>query len=295
MFGLFGNKAELDVVLEREAYLPGEVVNALIKVGGTKDLAIQGGRVELLWANRYTYHDSQNHRDETRSVTTTDEEIVATEHFLNEGTIRTGDVSEHAVALTIPRGTPPSGEGTITSTRWKVRAVLDIRRARDVNAEAELTMHSPIETHAQRAHTPLHGDSVKDCEMAFRLVSRHVRPGDTIEGVLLFGPSQDVDTQEVRIELVRREVVPRGEGNTDETTVLSGPIAGPNRYGGGARYEFPFRMPVPPQPFYPSLQTAQTSVHWILRAVVNRKLRSDYNLSAELNLYTGPDPAAPID
>ncbi len=294
MFGLFGQGAEPDVALEKTHYLPGEKVRARVRVTGTKELTIQGGRVELFWANRYTYREK--HRDskgrvETRTVTTTDEQILATHRFLEGGTIAPDSTTEHTMAFNLPQHVaPPSGEGAISSITWKVRAILDIRMARDVNAEAELIVLSPVDARAAWAGSAPHCDAVEDCEMAFHLPARHVRPGDSIAGTLLLGPYQDLDAQEVRLELVRREIVSREEGNTAETVMLRHPIAGAGSYAANERYELPFQLPVPPEPFYPSLETSWTAVHWGLRAVVNRRFRSDYNLTAELNCYTGPAP-----
>ena len=38
----------------------------------------------------------------------------------------------------------------------------------------------------------------------------------------------------------------------------------------------------------PSLRTDQSTVRWLLRGVVARQMRSDYNVVQELNVYTAP-------
>ena len=52
IFG-FGKKATVHVATDKQHYLPGEVVQVSVKVQGTKDLAIQGGRVELWLHQEY--------------------------------------------------------------------------------------------------------------------------------------------------------------------------------------------------------------------------------------------------
>ena len=47
---VFGPKADLQVSLDRDSALPGETVEAAIRIlGGRKDLEIQEGRLELVY------------------------------------------------------------------------------------------------------------------------------------------------------------------------------------------------------------------------------------------------------
>jgi hypothetical protein len=62
MFDLFGARAELEVILEKAAYLPGDTVRAKIVVRGVKDLEVQSGRVELRYRNWYLFRPSKLER-----------------------------------------------------------------------------------------------------------------------------------------------------------------------------------------------------------------------------------------
>jgi hypothetical protein len=48
-------RVEIEVAAEKDAYLPGDVVNVSVRVTGKEDLDIQEGRVALVCANRYIY------------------------------------------------------------------------------------------------------------------------------------------------------------------------------------------------------------------------------------------------
>ena len=90
---------------------------------------------------------------------------------------------------------------------------------------------------------------------------------------------------EVRVELVRKEHVPRGRGNEAETVVASTVLAGETRFEPGAPVELPFRLTVPPD-VAPCFRTGQSTLGYELKGVGGRRLRSDYNVRQALNVYT---------
>ena len=281
-------KAKVEVTPEKETYLPGEVVNVGVRIEAKKELDIHEARAELFYSNRYSYL-TFDPRGGSLLVDETDNVVMGTERFLQEGVIRKGSVVERRVPLEFPKEAPPTGEGNITGVSWAVRVVLAAAGVPDVNEEAPITVLSSRNTRALGTESePVRGYP-EDCTMEFRLLDRSFRAGERIEGRLIVTPKKDFEGQEVRIELVRREIVLRDEGNTDETIEVQETVAESTRLRSGISQEYPFGVAIPRSASAcPSSQTEQTYVRWFIRGVIGRKLHRDPTLEQELNIYSGP-------
>jgi sporulation-control protein spo0M len=289
MFGLFGSKAELEVELDRAAYLPGDTVQAKIAVKGTRDLDVQAGRVELRYKHTYKYRYRDTDGD-SQTSTGNDTRVLAQEQFLAGGTLTSATRNEYTVEFALPAETPPTGKGDLTGVEYTVHALLDVRRSRDVNADAEVVVLSRPDAYRSRAADQPSGKPGDDCTMQVRLAGRTFRPGETVSGALVVTSHTDFNANEVRIELVRHEEVPQNEGNTHDAVVEK--IQAVRDFSGrpGETQEYPFQFTLSRE-LCPSLITDKASVLWGVRGVVARRLRSDYNAFQEFNVYTGPPPA----
>jgi Arrestin (or S-antigen), C-terminal domain len=287
--GLFGPKVELSVETDKAAYLPGETVTATISVRATKDLEIEEGRAELVYENEYSYREQYRNSDgsvEVSEPTTTDRLVHTTEPFLQPGAVATGAGHEYTVALKLPDDAIASGEGEITKVRWKVKAILSRRRANDPDAHTVFTVLSPPDAYAPSTEAGV--DANDDCDLDLHLTgSRDVRPGDTVAGTLIVTPRSALDAKEVRVELVRHEDVPRDNGNEEYAVLASTVVTENPELTTAVPREYPFELPLPGG-MCPSLETDQSTVRWYVRGVVARRLRSDYNIAQELNVYTAP-------
>src|SRR5919198_1668087 len=279
---LFGSKADVQVTLDRDSVLPGETVEAGIRiVGGRKDLEIQEGRLELLYENEYTYRHrvGAGSTRRTKSSTTTDRAVVDSTRFLEAGGIAADTPYDATASLAIPPDAAPSAEGEITKVRWKVVATLARPHAMDVHGRALLTVLS-------RAATTLDAPEVEtrdDVELSFRLDREHFGPGDTIHGTLVATPLQGCKASEVRVELVRFENVPRDEGNTEHVKEGEAILEGGVGLSMGAPREWPFQLQLPAAPV-PSLRTQQSSVTWLLKGVGSRRLPRDYQVTQPIDV-----------
>jgi hypothetical protein len=286
---VFGPKADVQVELDRSSALPGEAVEATIRiVGGRKDLQIEEGRVELVYENEYTY------REETRPVgsssasttsytTTTDRRIVDAVRFLEADAIAADTPHETTESLTIPATAPPSGEGEITKVRWKVEATLARPRARDVHGKASLTVLSQPAAGLEAPEV----ETRDDVELSFRLDREHFGPGDVVHGTLVATPLQACEANEVRVELVRYENVPRNEGNTEHVKEGEAILESAVRLSLGAQREWPFQLQLPAV-VVPSLQTEHSRVTWLLKGIGSRRLHRDYQVTQPIDVHTAP-------
>lgn len=289
--GLFGDRVDLKVTTDRPEYLPGEAVQTTVSIAGRQELEIDEARVELVSENEYTHTErsySGRNTSSTHDVTDTDRVVHATEPILEARTIRPGEQLERTVSLAVPPGASPSGEGEITSVRWKVAVVLSRRHALDPDEQAPIRVVSSPEAYAERAETPPELDAPGDWQLEFRLPGdRTARTGERVSGALVLTPSEESEPQEIRVELVRREEVPRGQGNASETVEAEAQLAETPSLGARIPRELAFDLAVPATAC-PTLRTDESTVRWYLRGVVARRLRSDYNLLEELNVHSGP-------
>ncbi|MDQ3911123.1 MAG: zinc-ribbon domain-containing protein [Actinomycetota bacterium] len=292
--GRISQRVQIEVMAEKDAYIPGDTVNASVRVTGKEELGIEEGRAALVCANRYVYTyrttDSDGHSD-YRSTEVTEEVPAGDERILEKGTIRPGSGSEHGIVFEVPPTAPPSASGEITNVEWKIRVTLVIRGAPDVIEERPLTVLSSSESYANWAESAPELDASGACDMEFRLPGKSFRIGGRVDGSLVLTPRQDFGARGLRVELVRREIVPRASGNTRERVQATETVEEGPQYRAGMMREYPFSLEIPGASG-PSLKTNQTYVGWWLRAVVDRNLAFDYELRQLLNVYNGPDIAA---
>src|SRR5439155_22400018 len=119
---------------------------------------------------------------------------------------------EETVTFTVPATAAPSAEGELTSVRWWAIATLARRRGRDLRRSAELRVLSKPRLELDPAVVATHGD----CELSFELDRDDFGPGEVVEGTLVATALRECGVNEVRIELVRHEEVPRDEGDAVE-------------------------------------------------------------------------------
>ena len=65
------SRAGVEILPDKNAFLPGESVGVTLRVRGKKAFAVNEGRVELLCENEYTYKQLRHHHRDGDSYTTT--------------------------------------------------------------------------------------------------------------------------------------------------------------------------------------------------------------------------------
>jgi hypothetical protein len=279
---VFGPKADVQVALDRDSALPGETVEAAIRiVGGRKDLEIREGRVELVYENEYTYRHTSGRY--TTTTTTTDRAVADGRRFLEAGHVAADTPYDATASVTVPATAVPSAEGEITKVRWKVVATLARPHVRDVHGEATLVVLS-------RAGATLDAPEVEargDVELSFRLDREHFGPGDVVGGALVATPLQACEANEFRVELVRHEDVPRNLGNTEDVEEGQAILESGVRLSLGAPREWPFQLQLPAV-VVPCLQTEHSRVTWLLKGIGSRRLRRDYWVTHPIDVHSAP-------
>lgn len=280
-------KADLQVALDRDSVLPGETVEATIRIlGGRKDLKIQEGRLELDYENEYRYRHQVGAVGSTRRTKeskATDRAVLDSVRFLEAGHVAADTPYEATASLTVPADAVPSAEGEITKVRWRVVATLARPHAMDVHRRAPLTVLS-------RPAAALEAPEVEtrdDLELSFRLDRERFGPGDVLHGTLVATPLQACRAGEVRVALVRREDVPRNDGNTKEVEEAAAILESDVSLSLGAQREWPFELRLPAV-VVPCLVTEHSRVTWLLKGIGSRRMRRDYRVTQPLDVHTAP-------
>jgi hypothetical protein len=107
--------------------------------------------------------------------------------------------------------------------------------------------------------------------------------GDAIAGELLVRPKKPFDMTEARIELVRREYVPRDLGH-EYLDVFKVRIAEGSKLQAGQPMTMPFRIEIPKTGFG-TMCTRNSSVTWSLRGILARRMRGDTQVAEEVYVY----------
>ncbi|MBI4788989.1 MAG: sporulation protein [Chloroflexi bacterium] len=290
---LKGGKARVTLELERTGagYYPGETVRAKVTVVGEKDLKIQQGRVTLVYKEEYQYRhetertDSDGRRERREAHTwQTDEIEVQKKVFLGEGTIKAGAQQSFEFELPMPGDAVPScGDGRIVRVTWHVKATLDRKMAADVEEKSEIFVLSVAPGQAVGAGEYGYSNSPGDAELVFALSGKEFVLGGRVEGQLLVRPKKAFDASEVRVELVRREYVPRNLGNEHLDQVVI-KVAGGTKLEPGQDLKYPFVLQVPGGGAG-TIRTRNSSVTWTLKGILSRRMRGDTQVAEEVFVY----------
>jgi hypothetical protein len=108
-----------------------------------------------------------------------------------------------------------------------------------------------------------------------------------VHGTLAATPLQACGMNELRVELVRREDVPRNEGNTKDVQEGAAILESDLSLSLGAPHEWPFQFQLPAV-VVPCLQTEHSRVTWFLKGIGSRRLRRDYWVMHPIDVHTAP-------
>jgi hypothetical protein len=295
MFDLFkGGKTTVKLTLDRptQPYYLGETIHASVTLVSEKGGKIQEGRITLVYREEYQYKHHQrstdSHGHSRTSVATawaTDEREVNRQVFLGETNLPAGTQKTYEFDLPIPAQAAPAGRGEIVHIDWLVKATLDRRMASDIEDRIDLPVF--IGTTSETAQ-PIEGgisNEPDQAELVFALPSKEWVMGETIGGRLRVCPTTEFDVTEIRVELVRRERVPRDLGNEHET-VIPVKVSDGTRLAPGQNLMLPFNIAIPAQGPATS-STPNSTLDWRLRAVLARRLRKDTVGEQEIIVYNG--------
>lgn len=292
------------ITSERQVYLPGDEVRALVQIRGGGTLELQEIRVELRRLQRYAYQKRERNNDghyHWSNERRTDELVCDSRRIAEAGVLQDGMVIEQVVSLRLPSSAEGSGSADLLDTTWDVHLVLNRKMAIDVSATTGIAVLAPAALFAGRIADGWRGNEPGKCSVAFQLPTRQVRAGGVLQGAMIVQAQQAIEARSLRVELQRVEMTTPGyssstvRGRNDTTTVIEQPLAGGGQLPFGAPVSIPFALPIPAA-LAPTTFAAYGTIRWLLRGVVDIRFASDYWGEVEVNVYNGPDlPIAPAE
>ncbi len=289
--GLFGGKApELSIELERAdgVYYAGEAVRARVTVTAEDGGTFREIRAGLLLEEKYQRVErrySGKGQSHYVHVWRTTEHWAAREQ-LAAGEVPKGFRQTYDFEWRVPDAPPPTCQGKIVQARWLVKATVDRKLARDVNAEAPLYVVAPSPPHATPGGRFSQENSAPDVViMRFELPRIEYVQGENVSGRLHVEPRQDLSPRAVRVSLQRREVVPGGDRANAETVVEAQHDYPAQLYAGrAASFDFTFAVPAK---WCPSYQSVNARVDWRVEATLDLAWKRDVHAWQGLRVYNG--------
>lgn len=289
--GLFGGKLpELAIQLERPdgVYFPGETVRAAVTVAAEDGAKFKEVRAGLLLEEKY--QTIERHRDSDgdtsyNHVWRTNEQWVGREQ-LASGSLPKGFRQSFNYEWRLPELLQPYCQGKIVVARWLVKATVDRKLARDVNAETPLYVVVPAPARPAQGGRLAEENSAPDvASMWFELPRLEYVQGETVTGRLLVEPRQDLSPRSVQISLVRHEVVPGGDRTNVENVVEARQdYAAQLRAGQPAAFDFSFGVPAK---WCPTYQSGSGRVGWRLSATLDLAWKRDVHAWQGIQVFNG--------
>ena len=274
---------DVQISVNKSAFHAGDTVDAHVRLLPKADFRVRSGRVEFAcietWVQRV---DSQYGPSYHRKTEVLSSEVEA---FMEDQTVRNGVPYSADLKATVPRDALPTLRGALVQKiepgiAWAVRVDLDVARARDIKESQEVTV---VATHATRGGRPAPAvaESTRGgCPLTLELSRDAAQSGDRIDGSLRAEPQGDVTASEARVELVREEKF----GNTAKNQVIDQVTFERDlSLQSGNTREWSFSLDVG-QVAIPSLQTEKSSVRWLVRAFLDRSLRTDPKVEQDIDV-----------
>lgn len=279
MLGLWGgNDITIEIATEpkKPLYVAGDTLEVAVTISANKESKARQARIGLAQVHRYQIIEQRTDSDgddynayRWRS----DEQWIAGETIAADGRIAAGTQTHH-FRWTLPAGALPTYAGAIAQIRWLVKVVIDRKLARDITKEVEIGVgSSPGAVSEQLSTSTAIGTELAG--LAFDLQPQQFAEGDTIQGALHVHPRQAFDVRGVRVELVRQETTHGGDKrNVREMILQRADLAGKTAFAPGSTSSYAFTLMIP-EGGCPSYQSAESSALWMIRAVLDRPLKSD--------------------
>ena len=276
-------KADLNIQISDTTLHPGAEVEARVELVPREDFHVRLGKVELVCVetcvqttrSQYGVHYSKK----------THNWSIAEETIMEDRIVRRWGGISTDVKFALPPDALPTLIGTPVQKvqpgiAWAVTAFLDVTKARDMRQRQELTVVrlSPLEEPPPQPAESLSKHS--QCDLALSLSRSQARSRDRIEGSFRAEMVREVDASEVRVELVRVE---RLGNESQDHTVDTVTLEQDETLGSGETREWDFRLDVG-RVTVPSLETEKSSVKWLVKGILDRRMRRDLRVEQEIRV-----------
>ena len=283
-FSEFGRpKADFNIRMSGDTLEPGDELAARVALLPREDFHVRMGKVELVRLE--TYIQTVRHQYGVSYHKRTHPSVVASEIFMeNQVVRRLGGSSENA-SFVLPQDAIPTLSGSVfqkiqPGIAWEIRALLDVTRARDMRHSQELTVARPPVSDDPPPSPVATEVGHRQCNLTLDMSRSEARSGDRMDGVLRIEMLDNVEAAEVRVELVRIEKFGNeGQDHVVDKAVFERDVTLPS----GDSHEWRFDLDIG-QVKVPSLEAEKSSVTWLVKGILDRRMRRDLRVEQEIRV-----------
>ena len=163
---------------------------------------------------------------------------------------------------------------------WTVTTSFDVAGARDFNDRQQIAIGSPLADTDEASRTLVREFTDDEVALTLTLGRSGYVSWETIEGTLRAEVLQDLDVTEVRAELVRIESFGY---DGDDFLVGRVRLEGEADLPQGGTREWHFRLETG-EVYAPTLRTDYSSIRWLVRCVLARRMRLDTRIEQEVRV-----------
>ena len=275
-------QADMELHIDKTVLHPGDDVEARVSLVPKSDFHIRHGTLELACVETYVQTTSTQYGTQFHERT----QILsqAEETFSSNGAIRKGASYSTSITLAVPPDALPTVNGATVNRiqpgiAWKVTTTLDVAGARDIRQTQEVTVVQPPTVDDAQPRPVIAQSTHRQCVLTLTLSSGNARSGDRMNGSLRAEMMQDVTAAEVRAELVRVEQFGNsGQDHSVDMVSLERDVS----LESDRTREWRFRLDVG-QIDVPSLKTEKSSVKWLVKGIVDLRMRTDLRVEQEIS------------
>jgi hypothetical protein len=279
-------KAKIEIKSENKV-IPGALLPVEIRLEAQEEIKARELRVELVGEETYfvkeTHRDSQGHTS-TRVVQKTGTIANITNTIATEPVLLKGLEQHWNISLQLPAEAPPSCRGQLVNIRWKIKVTLDVPNQPDQSQEIPLQVLHVLPQDIKI--TTSSGEQVFTDFIANLEVAQIAFPDDTLIGRLTMQIKDKLNVQGIRVELVKVE----DAGARDSSEVTSKiEVSGSSSFNPFESPSFDFSLNIP-RDAPPTANSVHSSLRWNIKAVIARRLKTDFNMEHEILVYNSHTP-----
>jgi hypothetical protein len=273
----------------------GRTLQVMVAFVPDRPVDVTGGEVELIRTTAVTYV-ARNWTGAGTKVSLRSSLVISRADLATAGPLAMGVCLQRKLELAVPPDEMTIA-GRLVQQDYVVRVRVRVRAGRDAGAESVVrVVPGPQVPSGAADDAPVTDDAGFAVLGVEALSAPHLTAGVPLTGTVTVAPLHAGTARGVRLELVLDEHVPARpreplEEDCDATTVVAAISLAENlQVAPGRLLRYPFTLPVPERLPAPSVSTAEYTLRWFLRAVLDRALHRDPSIAIELSSSPGDEP-----
>ena len=278
---IFKPKGQMDIK-SPDSSLPGQQIPVEIKVTPEDEIRPREVRVELV--GEETFYKTEHHTDTSghrkTHIVKKDEPFASIVQVVaGQPVLLKGAEQKWACLLQLPADASCTCLGKLVNIRWKLKAVVDVPNRSDLSQEKSIMVLCQSQQVSSSSSAPVE----KSFGEVTLLLTAPVTAasGCTIKGQLSLQIKEKLGIRSIRIELVQAE---EAGTKTSEEIIAKVQVAGESNFSQYEAPSFDYSVDIPRE-VPPTSICKHSNLRWKIRAVLDRKMKTDFNVEQEIFLY----------